>query len=86
MLKNVDINMYDDKDKELLKSFSKQIKAFQIDKDNYVLGFYDRKIFEIVRIKGNIDIISQVLEQFQHVIINVPITGLRYSKNYRWFN
>ena len=80
MLKNININMYDDKDKELLKSFSKQIKVFQNDKDNYIFGFRDGNTFEVLRIRGNVDIISQLLQQFSYVIINVPIRDYDVQK------
>lgn len=80
MLKNININMYDDKDKELLKSFSKQIKVFQKDKDNYIFGFRDGNTFEVIRIRGNVDIVSQLLQQFSYVIINVSIRDYDIQK------
>ena len=78
--KNIDINMFDDREKELLKSFPKQIKIFQIDSHNYIFGFCDGNKCEIIRIKGNIEHISSVLNEFKYVIINIPIRDYDIQK------
>lgn len=77
---NADINTFDDREKELLKSFPKQIKIFQIDRDNYIFGFCDGNKCEVIRIKGNIENISYVVNEFKYVIINIPIRDYDIQK------
>ena len=66
-------------DKKMLEQFKNKIKIIQ-NGNQYIYGFYNGNTFEIIRINTtNIEILSFLRDNYENLIINIPITD---KKNY----